>query len=404
MFGLFLNVSSLSAKGEENHGHAKNVTQPQKEVGHLKQENKNSDNHDEHGKEETKHGSEHDEHGKEKTQSISLTKEQMNVAGIVVSPLHLQTVVEEIRAPGEVHLNEYNSAKVTPRINAQVIGREAKMGDKVTKGQPLVILSSVEMAQAQGELLVASREWNRVSELGRSVVSDQRFTGAKVAFDQAQAKVAAYGMTQIQIRDLMNLKGNSTTNGSFRLLAPIDGTIIKDDFIVGQQVEPGRVLFDISNESTLWVEARVSPTEAEKIRIDAQTRVQSGKISVIGKVVQIRHTLDETTRTISVRLEIPNKDDLLHPGTFVDVWINGGDQGQALALPKEAVLRSPDGDSVIFIEKKPGEFQAQEVEVDRVEGDAVVIRGVSEGQSVVVKGAFFVQSELAKSGFEVHNH
>lgn len=109
MFGIFLNFLPLSAKGEENHDHARNSTQPQQKVDHQKPGSKNSVDHAEHGEEKIKNDGKHDEHDKEKTQSVLLTKEQMDMAGIVVSPLRLQSVVTEIRAPGEVHLNEYNS-------------------------------------------------------------------------------------------------------------------------------------------------------------------------------------------------------------------------------------------------------------------------------------------------------
>ncbi|MBF0098867.1 MAG: efflux RND transporter periplasmic adaptor subunit [Magnetococcales bacterium] len=326
------------------------------------------------------------------------------MAGIVSSPLSAQSVASEIQAPGEVKFNAYRSAKVNPRISAQIISREAKLGDGVKKDQSLIILSSIEMAQAQGELIVSSKEWARVNELGAKVVSDRRFIEAKVAFNQSKAKVTAYGMTENQISDFLNTKHNPQPDGVFRLLAPIAGTIIRDDFILGELIEPGRVLFEISDESSIWVEAQVSPEDGKKIAVGSLARVKSGNTIISGRVIQVQHLLDETTRTLGVRVEVPNDADSLHPGTFVDVLISGRDHVNVLALPKEAVLRNPDGDFVIFLEMKPGEFHAKEIKVVRSEGDLVIIDGIDAGQSVVVKGAFFVQSEFAKSAFQAHNH
>jgi len=63
-------------------------------------------------------------------------------------------------------LNEYKTTSVTPRVSSQVVKRHVKLGDVITIGQPLVTLSSVEMATAQGNLLVTSREWQRVKKTG----------------------------------------------------------------------------------------------------------------------------------------------------------------------------------------------------------------------------------------------
>jgi len=279
------------------------------------------------------------------------------------------------------------------------------LGDDIKKGQALVTLSSVEMAQAQGELLVASREWQRVKELGRKLVSGKRYTGAKVSEEQARARVQAYGMTQRQINALLSTGSDAPlANGRFQLLATQQGTVIRDAFVVGELVEAGRMLFEISDESTIWVEARLMPEQASQVRVGAHASVEVKGKQVNGKVIQVHHALDEQTRTLGVRIEIQNANDFLHPGLFVQARINGSDIEQALAVPTDAILRSPDGDWQIFIEHEPNKFEPSEVEIIRNVGDLTVIEGLEPGVKVVTQGAFFLQSELAKSGFSVHNH
>ncbi len=152
---------------------------------------------DEHG-EEKGHGDHeeggHDEHGKnapEEEPSVKLTAEQIAIAGIVSEAVQFQEVSDLIIAPGEVVLNTYETTSVTPRVSAQVMKRHAKLGDVVTVGLPLLTLSSVEMANAQGALLVNEREWQRVRKLGIKIVSASRFTEAKVAREQSKARVLA---------------------------------------------------------------------------------------------------------------------------------------------------------------------------------------------------------------------
>jgi len=309
-------------------------------------------------------------------QAVRLSAEQRRMAGIVSEVLALQPVASEIRA------------RVTPRVAAQIVERHAQLGDPVEAGQLLVTLSSVEMAQAQGDLLVAEREWRRVKKLGREVVSDQRYTEARVARELARARVLAFGMTDSQLEQLASGDA-SQANGSF---------------VIGELIEPGRVLFEISDESTLWVEAKLTPVQALQVTTGSTATVAVGGETFRGRVTQVHHALDEDTRTLGVRIEVPNPDDRLHPGLFVDVRIAGSDTEPVLAVPAEAVLRSPDGDRMVFVEHQAGEYKPVEVEVLRTVAGRAVIEGVEPGTRVVTQGTFFLQSELAKAGFNIHNH
>jgi len=352
---------------------------------------------DDHGDEAAEAGHGNEESGEhDEEQAVRLSEEQRRLAGIVSTELVLKPFASEIRAPGEIQLNDYLTTRVTPRVAAQVVERHARLGDLVEAGQPLVTLSSVEMAQAQGDLLVAEREWRRVKKLGRDVVSDQRYTEARVARELARARVRAFGMTDEQVKQLSTADA-SQANGSFQLLA-------RDHFIVGELIEPGRVLFEISDESSMWVEANLTPEKALQVATGSAATIRVDGETFQGRVTQVHHALDEKTRTLGVRIEVPNPDDRLHPGLFVDVRIAGSDTEPALAVPVEAVLRSPDGDWQIFIEHEAGEYNPLEVEIVRTTGGMAVISGVEEGMRVVTQGTFFLQSELAKAGFSIHNH
>ncbi len=355
-----------------------------------------------------------DEHGheaggeeghEEEAGVVKLSAAQMKTAGIVVEKIRLQTVAASLRAPGEVQLNAYRTVKITPRIAAQIVKRHARLGDEVKTGQPLVTLSSVEMAEAQGQLLVANREWQRVKKLGRKVVSDRRYTEARIDYEQARARVLAYGMSETEINRLLKSGNAEQANGTFLLVSPQEGRILHDKFIVGERVEPGQELMVIADESVMWVEARITPNEAAHVKVGNGAQVLLDKQILPARVSQIHHTLDEATRTLAIRLEVQNPDDTLHPGMFVSTRIDTTEQSRALAVPEEAVLRSPDGDWQVLVEQdEAGEFKAVEIELLRISDGKAVIDGIEAGTPVVVKGAFFVQSELAKSGFEVHNH
>ena len=391
--------------GEHAHGGENEQANKSEHSGHDEDEQGHA-----HAAEETGHGDGHgdehgDEHGEHEEGVVKLSDEQMKMAGIVVTTLQQQPVARFLRAPGEVNFNAYKTVKITPRIAAQVVGRSVKLGDEVKTGQILLTLSSVEMAEAQGEYLVAHREWLRVKKLGRKVVSERRYTEAKVNWEQARGKIQAYGMTLTQVNHLQNNKDAILANGIFQLLSPQAGRVLHDNFIVGERVEAGQELMVIADESIMWVEARVTPNDAGKIKLGSDALIMVNGENIPAKVSQINHTLDETTRTLAVRIEVPNVDDHLHPGMFVTARIATTDEGMALTVPEAAVLRSPDGDWQVLVEQdEAGEFKGVEVELDRVNEGQAIISGIKPGTRVVTQGAFFVQSELAKSGFEVHNH
>mgnify|MGYP001812783246 CR=1 FL=1 len=367
---------------EEDHGHA------------AERDQKDGHGHDEHG-----HGEEGHEEG-----VPELTAQQIQTAGIETLVVRQDDVAGVVVAPGEVSLNIYQTTKVAPRIAAQIIKRHVKLGQGVEPGQVLVTLSSVEVAQAQGELLVSDREWQRVKKLGGKVVSERRYIKAQVARQQASAKVRAYGMTEDQIKALLKNKDSSAATGELELLSPQHGTVIRDNFIVGELAEPGRELFVITDEYQLWVDARLTPEDAAQVKVGAKARIKAKGHWLEGEVIQAQHMLDESTRTLSVRLQVANPYHELHPGEFVTVKIDSSARHTGIAVPVAAVLRSPDGDWQVFIEEAPGRYEPKEVKVQRTVGDRMVVEGLEAGERIVSKGAFFIQSEIAKSGFDIHNH
>ncbi|MCF6237145.1 MAG: efflux RND transporter periplasmic adaptor subunit [Gammaproteobacteria bacterium] len=390
---------------EEGHGdHGDEGHQHEKE-GHGHKD----DGHEEKG---------HDDHGGhgEETSAAELSDSQRRMAGIETLTVKRQSLGRAITAPGVAILNAYRTTKITPRISAQVMKRHVRLGDHVKKGQTLVTLSSVEMSEAQGALMAASVELRRVEKLGRKVVSEKRFVAAQIAYQQAYAKVSAYGMTKKQIKSLLKTGDATRAIGEFQLLSFQDGTVMSDDFLVGELIEPGYVLMEISDESVLWIEARLTPDDAARVVLGSPARVQVGQRWLSGKVAQARHTMDVTTRTLAVHIEVENKHDELHPGQFVTAVIEGTQKQHGIAVPVAAVLRSPEslprerserfgyGDWQVFVETSPGRFEPQEVTIIATVGDQMLVEGIAEGVTVVGKGAFFVQSEMAKGGFDPHNH
>jgi len=337
------------------------------------------------------------EEGDEAQDALIMTAQQRHKMGIVLSPVKRQRLAKEIIAPGEVTVNIYHSSQVTSRIRSQIIKRYARMGDKVVKGQKLLTLSSVDVADAQSQLLVADREWQRVKKLGRKVVSERRYIETQVKRQQAYAKALAYGITESQIIALLRQKDASKATGLFNLLSNQDGTIISDQFMLGQVVEPGQRLMEISDEFFFWVETQINPEDAFNIKPGTLARIYiSSNTTIDAKVIQIHRRIDETTRTLPVRIEVNNQKNILRPGQFVKVALQTAAGDDVIAVQKSAVTLLHN-EPVVFM-LKDNEFYPQLVEVGSVRNDWVeIFNGLKKEDQIVTQGTFLLKSLLLKS-------
>lgn len=369
--------------------------------------------HDDHGNEEAGHDDKESGHeeakegeheDEEEEGTVELPADSAGLDEIQIVTLQARNLPRRVTAPGEVRPNSYLSASVTTRIAAQVVSRSARLGESVQAGQALATLSSVEVAEAQGEAQLKTQEWARVKQLGKDIVGGRRYQQARIEAEQARARLLSYGLTESEITGLITNPGKYPPNGSFTLYTPRAGTVMRDDFVQGEFVDAGRELFRIVDESLLWVQANLPPEQAAAIEIGAAAEVHLDGQWIGGKVVQMAHQLDETTRTIPVRIEVAATSHRSHGGEFVQVRIDIGDTQQALAVPEGALVRTEDGDWGVFLQTKPRHFKRIEVEVVEQFDGLAVLAGLEPGVQVVTAGAFFLNSELAKGGFDIHNH
>ena len=327
---------------------------------------------------------------------LTLDAAALRPAGITLAPATSREVADELKAPGEVKADAYSTVLVSPRVESQVLARKAKLGDVVKAGQPLVELSSVDVAETQGALIVAEQDWQRIAALGPQAVSARRYNEAKVQRDQARAKLRAYGLSDGQINALLRA-GSAKADGSYDLLAPTGGRLTTDDFLVGERIPPGRTLFTLVKEDTVWVEAQLSPAGAEKVKVGGAARIVAESATLPGTVVQRSHQTDERTRTAPVRVEVDNRKDLLHPGQLVEVRLAVGGRSPQLMVPTEALVLLQNQPTV-FVATGQGHFEPTPVATGDTRAGWVEIKeGLKPGTTYVRQGAFALKARLLRS-------
>ncbi|QDO85875.1 efflux RND transporter periplasmic adaptor subunit [Shewanella psychropiezotolerans] len=331
--------------------------------------------------------------------ALKLTAEQQALAGVEVTQLSEEIFSLEAVATATLVVDRDRTMTLAPQLDVRVLDRHVVPGQEVSKGDPLLTLGGVAVAQAQADYINAAAEWSRVKRMGKSTVSASRRLQAQVDAELKRAILDAMKMTSAQIA---KLESNPGTIGSYQLLAPINGRVQQDLAMLGQVITSGTALMQLTDESHLWVEAQVTPAQSENISVGSEALVRVGDRSFKAKIIGRSHELNSVTRTEQILLSLENPGHVIHAGQFAELYLPNALQGGVI-LPDAALTRGGDGDWQVFIQDEDG-FEAVEVEVVERQRGMNLVRGLTPGSNVVVSGAFFLASELAKSGFDIHNH
>ena len=362
---------------------------------------------------------EQDEHN-DNENSVHLSAEQIQQAGIISRIIPAEKTDIPLRAPAEIRANGYRSFVVSPRVDSVVITRHVALGDHVQPGQPLLTLFSEGVASAQAELRSARSEWQRVKNLGKNAAGAARYNQAENTLAAARARLTAYGLNA-------DAELTPASFGEYQLTAQTAGLVLSDDFQQGQRVTAGSALMQITDETTLWAEARLPAESDLHLTRDTRVMLNVAGLNISAQISHESHTIDPLTRTRIVRLTVENPDHRLHPGLFASADFYTRSENPITLVPETALVRGSDGDWQIFIESTPGEFSALEVERVRTiratqttqtngrtadKAGEILIEISSKDSAahsvsqypIVVAGAFFIASEQAKGGFDPHNH
>jgi membrane fusion protein, heavy metal efflux system len=345
-------------------------------------------------------------HGGEKhgNEALKLTQVQRNLAGIEVSELQAQHFNLASFATATLLVDRDKTASLAAQLEVKVIARHVVPGQRVEAGQSLLTLGGAAVAQAQADYINAASEWDRVKRLSNGAISDSQRLQAQVNAELKRAILESLKMTKSQIA---TLESSPSAIGSYALLAPFSGRVQQDIAMLGQVLAAGTALMQLTDESSLWVEAQLSPAQADTVDIGTQALVRVEDKTLQGEIIGRSHEIDSVTRTEQVLLRIANTEHQLHAGQFAELYLTSGAGAKAnpmgIVVPDAALTRSGDGDWQVFIEDEDG-FEAVEVEVLERQRGLSLVRGLDDNAKVVVSGAFFLASELAKSGFDIHNH
>jgi len=315
------------------------------------------------------------------TATLRIDPSLMQNLGARLATVTRGQLASQVRVVGMLSLNARDIAVVQARTGGFVERVYARApGDLLPANAPLVDLLVPEWAAAQEEFLALKRSGD--AELLAAARQRLRLVGMPA---ELVARVERSGKVQpVQT-----------------LASPIAGLLQELDVRQGMTIAAGDTLVRINGLASVWLEAAVPEAQAGALAPGQPVRASLPAFAgetFAGSIGAILPEANPDSRTLRVRIELPNPDGRLRPGMSAQVNLEQAGGKSQLLIPSEAVIRTGRRNLVMLAEEG-GRYRPVEVEVGlEAGGQTAVLRGLNEGQQVVASGQFLLDSEASLKG------
>ncbi|MDD2725383.1 MAG: efflux RND transporter periplasmic adaptor subunit [Methylovulum sp.] len=323
-------------------------------------------------------------------------------------------VHDSLRLPARVELDQQRVARIGATVTGRIIETRAVLGQEVHKGGQLATLNSTELGLAQSAYLktrsqLALRQLtvNRAKRLFASDIipaaeleeRESLLSEADIDLRTATDQLRVFGMSDA---DLARLAKERKIHSLLPITTSIQGTIVERTVTVGQVVQPADALFTVADLSHVWVVAELPEQQADWARKGDEAWVTIPALpdqEQRGPLVYVADMVDPNTRTVTVRMALPNPQRIFKPQMLATLVIHKPGR-QELVLPDAAVVRVDDHDHV-FVQTTADEFTLKPVKLGNRDGNIRrVLGGLQSGEKVVVEGGFHLNNERQRKELE----
>jgi membrane fusion protein, heavy metal efflux system len=364
---------------------------------------------------------------------LILTPEAQRAMNIVVQEVRSRAAAEVIVATGQLTVNEDQTWHVGALSDGKVDEVLANVGDVVRQGQVLARMHSHDVHEARAAYHAAEAELDRARTaeayarrvrdrarrlLALKAASQQEVESAETDLRSAETSIvkaqSELEKERIHLTEFLGLPIEEKDHGGDKpvhrhdeddipVAAPGPGLVIQRKITLGTVVTPGNEIFTITDPSSLWMVAAVNEADLSRVGVGQVVRILVKAYpdrSFPGRVLRRGEAMDPVTRTLQVRVLVPNKDGFLKPEMYATAEIEQPNSRQAVFVP-EAAAQELNGQQVVFVRTSATQFVPRPIQVTRtVNGELEVANGLSVGERVVVKGGFVLKSQLLKGSLK----
>jgi len=347
---------------------------------------------------------ENDEHA-QLPKHVKLTPQVIADAKIKTAPVGKEALVATLALPGDVVSDPDRTARISSPVAGRVESVSFKEGSVVKKGDVLAVIRVPELGKVRGAL---------VATLAKAKAARANATRTKTLWEQHLATEQAYLDADSEAQALeaeasslgTQLAAMGATAGSSFLLslrAPISGAVVVRDAVVGQTLAVDQTLGTVADLSEVWFLGRVFEKDLGRLHAGAKAEVQLNAYAderFDGSIEYLGQQVDPVARTVTARIRLTNRGELLRIGLFGTARVSTGETLKTaphLVVPRSAITEIA-GKSVVFVRQADGDFAVHEIVLgDAAIGKVEILSGLREGEEIVVEGVFTLKSIVLKS-------
>jgi cobalt-zinc-cadmium efflux system membrane fusion protein len=311
----------------------------------------------------------------------------------------LQDVKNEIRLFGKIAADNNKMAQVYPIVGGNVIEIKVELGDYVNQGQILAVVRSSEVAgfqkeklDAESDLAIAEKNLQVAKDMfAGKLTSEKEVIAAEKDLEKAKAELNRIN----EVYKIYSLKSGSIYN----IVAPISGFIVTKSINQNEQLRSDKsdALFSIAEINEVWALANVNESDISKVQVgyEADVKTLSFPDNIYkGKVDKIFNAIDPETKSMKVRVKIPNADFKLKPEMNATVNVRYTENEKMIAIPSSSVIFDKSKYWVMIFKDKTN-IETRKVEVYRQLNNISYIKtGLAEGEKVISKNGIFIYDAL----------
>ena len=323
--------------------------------------------------------------GNEGSEAYQMSENAMKLANITTMIVGKDNAEKEIRLNGKVQVDERNAYSQSTHIPGRIESLALNFtGEKVSRGQTLATIYSPQLVTAQEELLQAASIKESQPEL----------------FEAAKEKLRNWKIGNSQIERILST-GKAIQR--FPISADVNGIVTEKKVELGDYVERGMPIYEISDLSKVWVLFDLYESELNWVKEGSEIEYTVNSIpgeTFKGKITFIDPLINSQTRVATARVEVSNKDGKLKPEMFVSGTVKnsvGVKDSEEIVVPKTAVLWTGER-SVVYVKEEDG-FTLRQITLGPALGDSYIVQaGLETGEEIVANGTFTVDAAVQLSG------
>lgn len=320
---------------------------------------------------------------------VKISTEKVQKLGVRTEAAQLRSLDKIVRAAGRIEPDERRIYAISPKFEGYVERLHVNVsGQPVAKGQALFEVYSPKLVAAQREYAIAAQGIESLKDADGDVQ-----TGMKQLAESSILRLRNWDMSAAQVKALAQ---SGQVKRTLTFASPVSGIVTEKRALQGMRFMPGEELYQVADLSSVWVVADVFEQDIGLVQPGATAKVRVNAYpdkTFAGKVSYVYPTLNADTRTVPVRVELPNPGLLLKPAMFAQVELPVAGKGNVITVPVSAVIDSGTR-QIALVQQGEGRFAPREVKLGaRSEHYVEVLDGVKDGEPVVVAANFLIDAE-----------